>query len=116
LFVHEIFTAELTENPMSRPSIASVCLAALLLAAPAQAAMSPARGSMTADILRTGGSCSYGSHLDVSGYCVDSMDYSRRCAPGTFAIPAPNGNGHRCVPTEWLQSSGWFADWFGLRD
>jgi hypothetical protein len=108
--------AGIREKPMVLSSFAGLGLAAVLLAAPAQAAMAPSRESRSSDLLLTGGSCNYGSHLDVSGYCVDSMDYSRRCAPGMFAIPAPNGNGFRCVPTDWLRSSGWFADGLGLRE
>ena len=55
---------------------------------------------------------SFGTHLDVSGYCVDSMDYSRRCPPGMFAVSAPNGNGFRCLPAEWADAPGWLGNFF----
>ncbi|WP_158812669.1 hypothetical protein [Methylocapsa sp. S129] len=88
-------------------------LAAAFLAAPAQAAMKPVvETAATSDIALAGAACSYGYHLDVSGLCVDSMDYSRRCSPGLFAVQFPNGNGYRCVPTDWLRESGWLGDFF----
>jgi hypothetical protein len=40
------------------------------------------------------------------------MDYSRICPLGLFAGPFPNGNGFRCVMTEWARSSGWRGDLF----
>ena len=86
--------------------------ASLCAAAPAQAAMRPALQPAASDIQRTGAECSYGYHLDISGVCVDSMDYSRICPPGLFAVSFPNGNGFRCVPTDWARSSGWLGDMF----
>jgi hypothetical protein len=90
------------------------CLAAACLCAtpPAQAAMKPAPQAAASDIQRVGATCNYGSHLDVSGYCVDSMDYARICPPRFFAISFPNGNGFRCLPVEWQRSPGWFGDFF----
>lgn len=87
-------------------------LAASLLAAPAQAAMQPAAEIAISDIRPAGAACSFGYHLDVSGVCADSMDYSRRCSAGFFAVPFPNGNGYRCAPAEWLRSYGWLGDLF----
>ena len=88
------------------------CLSALFLAAaPAQAALKPAAPIATSDV-RQATACGFGYHLDVSGFCVDSMDYSRKCPPGTFAVAFPNGNGFRCLPAEWMQSPGWLGDIF----
>ena len=90
------------------------CLAAVSLSAalPAEAAMKPAPQVSLSDVQRIGATCEYGSHLDVSGYCVDSMDYARICPPRFFAISFPNGNGFRCLPVEWQRSAGWFGDFF----
>jgi len=76
------------------------------------AAMAPRAPIAGAEVARAAAVCSYGTHLDVSGFCVDSMDYSRRCPPGDFAISAPNGNGYRCIPAEWMREPGWLGDFF----
>jgi hypothetical protein len=102
----------LKERPMLHHYFAGCLLAAAFLAAPAQAAMKPAAEIATSDIQPAGAACSYGYHLDVSGVCVDSMDYSRRCPSGSFAVSFPNGNGYRCAPAEWLRSPGWLGDIF----
>jgi hypothetical protein len=88
------------------------CTLALVWLAPiaAPAAPKPAALTMTSDVKPA--HCSFGTHLDVSGYCVDSMDYSRRCPPGMFAVSAPNGNGFRCLPAEWADAPGWLGDFF----
>ncbi len=92
--------------------LAGAGLAALLLSASAaQAAMSPASPPSTGPTL-VGAACSFGYHLDISGTCVDSMDYSRRCPPGAFAVSYPNGNGFRCVPAEWQRSGSWLMGLF----
>jgi hypothetical protein len=101
---------------MLRHYFASCLLAASLFAAPAQAAMKPVAAIAPSAIQLAGGACGLGYHLDVSGFCVDSMDYSRRCPSTLFAVPSPNGNGYRCVPTEWLRAYGWFDDLLGLRN
>ena len=90
------------------------CLAAAALCAalPAQAAMKPAPRAAASDVQRIGAACDFGSHRDVSGYCVDSMDYARTCPPRFFAISFPNGNGFRCLPVEWQRAPGWFGDFF----
>jgi hypothetical protein len=91
--------------------LAGCALVALWLApTAAPAAPTPAALTMVSEIQPA--HCSFGTHLDVSGYCVDSMDYSRRCAPGMFAVSAPNGNGFRCLPAEWMDAPGWLGDFF----
>ena|SRR5471032_2120837 len=88
-------------------------LAALLLAAPAaQAAMSVAPPPSASNLRMTAAACSFGYHLDISGTCVDSMDYSRHCPPGYFPISYPNGDGYRCLPAEWQRSGSWLMDLF----
>jgi hypothetical protein len=93
------------------PRNLAACIAALCLTAHgAQAAfMPPALPSASASELASA-QCSYGTHRDPSGYCVDSMDYSRSCPPTYFALPFPSGNGYRCVPAEWMASSGWLGN------
>jgi hypothetical protein len=92
--------------------IAAVGLGVVLLGAPAaQAAMSAAPPPSSSPTL-VGATCSFGYHLDISGTCVDSMDYSRRCPPGTFAISYPNGDGFRCVPADWQRRGSWLMDFF----
>ncbi len=95
---------------MSLRNLAGCALAALLLA-PASAAPKPAALAAASDV-RPAHACSFGTHLDISGYCVDSMDYSRKCPPGMFSISAPNGNGFRCLPAEWADEPGWLGDFF----
>jgi hypothetical protein len=89
------------------------CGLATLLLAPlaATAAPKPAALAATSDI-RSAHACSFGTHLDISGYCIDSMDYSRRCPPGMFSVAAPNGNGFRCLPAEWMDEPGWLGNLF----
>jgi hypothetical protein len=94
-------------------NLAGCGLAALLLApAAASAAPKPAALPAVSDASPAKGACSFGTHLDISGYCVDSMDYSRKCPPGMFQISAPNGNGYRCLPAEWADEPGWLGDFF----
>ena len=74
------------------------CLALLLLGAPAaQAAMNAPLPTGAPAVHLAAAVCPPGYHFDVSGVCVDSMDYSRSCPPGTFALSFPNGNGYRCA-------------------
>ena len=94
-------------------NLAGCGLAALLLApAAAPAAPKPAALPVVSDVSPAKGACSFGTHLDISGYCVDSMDYARICPPRFFAISFPNGNGFRCLPVEWQRAYGWFGDFF----
>ena len=89
------------------------CGLAALLLAPLTATAAPKPAALTAaSDIQPARSCSFGTHLDVSGYCVDSMDYARICPPRFFAISFPNGNGFRCLPVEWQRSAGWFGDFF----
>jgi hypothetical protein len=88
----------------------------LFAAAPSHAATRAAPADAKSDIRLAGAICGWGSRLDVTGLCVDVMDYSRRCSPGSFAMSFPNGNGFRCVPGEWQSAPGWFSDLLGLRD
>ena len=93
-------------------NLAGCCLAALSLApAATQAAPKPAAPIAISDV-GLARACSFGTHLDISGLCVDSMDYSRKCPPGFFAVSAPNGNGFRCLPAEWMEEPGWLGDFF----
>jgi hypothetical protein len=93
---------------MSPRSFAALCVVALCLtASQAQAAFRPAAPGATPLARAAAAQCSYGYHRDPSGYCVDSMDYSRSCPPTYFPLSFPNGNGYRCAPAEWLGSSGW---------
>lgn len=102
---------------MLHPIFARCFLAGSLLAASAaQAAMAPPPAIAPSDVRPAGETCGFGSRLDASGLCVDAMDYSRRCSPGLFAIPFPNGNGYRCVPGEWQRSSGWLSGLLGYDD
>jgi hypothetical protein len=98
---------------MSIRSLAGLLLAAACLAPPAANAaaerVAPVAG---ADFIRVAAACGYGYRLDVSGLCVDAMDYSRRCPAGTFSISAPNGDGYRCIPAEWMRAPGWLGDLF----
>jgi hypothetical protein len=97
---------------MSSRFLTGCCLTVALLAAPAaQAALTPAR-IHSADIRQVAMGCGLGYRLDASGACVDYLDKSRICPPGFFAVSFPNGNGHRCVPTAWLNSRGWLGDLF----
>jgi hypothetical protein len=97
--------------------LAGCLVAASLVVAPAsQAAMRPATPAANVDVRLAGALCGFGSHLDATGLCVDTMDYSRRCPPGSFAISFPNGNGFRCLPGEWQRAPGWFGDLLGLED
>jgi hypothetical protein len=98
---------------MSLKYIANCCLSIAVLAVPtAQAATRPI-GQRTAPFAQgASAQCSYGYRLDPSGFCVDSMNYSRTCPPTYFPLSFPNGNAYRCVPTEWLASSGWLGDFF----
>ena len=94
-------------------NLAGCCLAVVLGAPPAaQAALKPAAPIAASEFRLAAMACSFGYHLDVSGFCVDSMDYSRKCPPGYFAQSFPNGNGFRCIPAEWMRSSGWLGDFF----
>ena len=89
------------------------CGLAALLFAPLAAAAAPKPAALaTISDIQAAHACSFGTHRDVSGYCVDSMDYSRRCPPSTFAISAPNGNGYRCLPAEWMDEPGWLGSLF----
>jgi hypothetical protein len=93
---------------MLHPYLAGCYLAVSLLAAPsAQAAMEPAPSAPSA-LRLAAAQCGWGYHLDVSGFCIDSMDRSRICPPRFFAYSSPNGNGYRCVPAEWMRSLGLF--------
>ena len=95
---------------MSPRSFAALCVVALGLTAPqAQAAFTPAAPGAAPLVRPAAAQCSYGYHLDPSGYCVDSMDRSRSCPPTYFPLSFPNGNGYRCAPAEWLGSSGWLG-------
>jgi hypothetical protein len=95
---------------MSPRYFAAPCLAVLCLTAPeAQAALKPAAPIVASVVRPAAAHCSYGYHLDPSGFCVDSMDYSRSCPPTYFPLSFPNGNGYRCAPAEWLGSSGWLG-------
>jgi hypothetical protein len=98
---------------MSPPRLAGLLLAAACLASPAaDAAVQRVAPVAGAGVIRAAATCGYGYRLDVSGLCVDSMDYSRRCPAGTFSISAPNGNGYRCIPAEWMRAPGWLGDLF----
>jgi hypothetical protein len=106
-----------TEGLMLRCYLVGSLAAAALVSAPAsQAAMRPTTPTANVDVQRAGALCGFGSHIDATGLCVDTMDYSRRCPPGSFAISFPNGNGFRCLPGEWQSAPGWFGDLLGLRD
>jgi hypothetical protein len=95
---------------MSPRYFAALCVVVLGLAAPqAQAAFTPEAAGATSVVQPAAAQCSYGYHRDPSGYCVDSMDYSRSCPPTYFPLSFPNGNGYRCAPAEWLGSSGWLG-------
>jgi len=90
------------------------CLTAALLAATAaQAALTPAR-IPTSDIRLAAMGCGPGYYRDASGMCVDSMDYTRSCPAGFFALSFPNGNHYRCVPAAWLNAPGWLGDLLGF--
>jgi hypothetical protein len=98
---------------MSHRYLAGCCLAALSLTPlAAQATPKPAALFARSDVRPVAAACSFGTHLDISGFCVDSMDYSRRCPPGDFAVSFPNGNGYRCLPAEWMQEPGWLGSLF----
>jgi hypothetical protein len=89
------------------------CGLAVLLLAPLTASAAPKAAWLPAlSDASPAKTCSFGTHLDISGYCVDSMDYSRRCPPGTFSVSAPNGNGFRCLPAEWMDEPGWLGNFF----
>ena len=89
------------------------CALAALWLTPAATLAAPKPAALTAGSdIEHASYCSFGTHLDVSGYCVDSMDYSRRCPPGMFAVSAPNGNGFRCLPAEWADAPGWLGNFF----
>ena len=95
---------------MSSRHFTPLCLIALCLTTPgAEAALRPARLPAAPAVQLAAAQCSYGYHLDLSGYCVDSMDVSRSCPPTYFPLSFPNGNGYRCAPSEWLGSSGWLG-------
>ena len=85
------------------------CAAILILAAHAAQA-GPEPDMASTKIQLAAAQCGFGYHRDVSGYCVDSMDYKRICPPGFFAVTFPNGNGFRCVPTEWMDSPVWLGN------
>ncbi|MGA2041840.1 MAG: hypothetical protein ABSG83_00555 [Roseiarcus sp.] len=97
---------------MLRICLVGSLLAATVLAAPARAALAPVVPAAAPGIRLAATACGLGYHRDVSGFCVDSMDYSRRCPPGYFPISAPNGNGYRCIPTQWMNAPGWLGDFF----
>jgi hypothetical protein len=106
-----------TERPMLRRYLVGCLAAASLASTPAsQAAMRLTAPATNVDVQHAGALCGFGSHLDATGLCVDTMDCSRRCPPGSFAISFPNGNGFRCLPGEWQSAPGWFNDLLGLRD
>jgi hypothetical protein len=85
-------------TPVAHIRFTSFCLAAALFAAPAaQAAMG----------------CGPGYRPDSTGVCVDYIDRWRKCPDTYFAESYPNGNGFRCVPSEWLREPGWLMDIFG---
>jgi hypothetical protein len=96
---------------MLRICLVGSLLAAIAVATPARAALAPVAPAAPR-IRLAAAACGFGYHRDVSGYCVDSMDYSRRCPAGYFAISAPNGNGFRCIPAEWMSEPGWLGDFF----
>ena len=95
---------------MSPRFFVALCLAASCMTAPAAQAALKAAAPTAASVVRLAAAqCSYGYHLDPSGFCVDSMDHSRSCPPTYFPLSFPNGNGYRCAPAEWLGSSGWLG-------
>ena len=96
---------------MSPRTMTIGCLTALLLAAPAHAGMTPTRLAAS-DIRAAAMGCGFGYRRDASGACIDTLDKSRICPSGYFALSFPNGNGFRCVPTTWLNARGWLGDLF----
>jgi hypothetical protein len=101
-------------TPVAQIRFTSFCLAAALFAASAaQAAMRPAALLAISDIRPAAMGCGPGYRPDSTGVCVDYIDRWRKCPDTYFAESYPNGNGFRCVPSEWLREPGWLMDIFG---